>query len=221
MRVTEHLYIYFWENQRENNCNSIFIDGKVPLLIDPGHAHHAPSLFSRMIEDGVSPSGIMMVLCTHAHPDHFGGTLAFRDSPARIAISRQEEQFIETVGKALYAEQGKSLPSYRVDFHVAEGDLQIGKHQFQVFLTPGHSPGSLSLYWPRHKVLITGDVVFMQGVGRADLPGGNSADLVQSVERLSKLPTELLIPGHGPAVQGADEVQRNFQFVKKAFLNKS
>jgi len=220
MRVSEHLYIYFWENQQENNCNSIFIDGKVPLLIDPGHTHHVPSLFSRMIEDGVNPSGIRMVLCTHAHPDHFSGTLAFHDSSARIAISRQEEQFIETVGKGLYAEQGKSLPPYRVDFYLGEGDIQIGKHQFRVLLTPGHSPGSLCLYWARHKVLITGDVVFMQGVGRADLPGGKSIDLVQSVERLSKLSTDLLIPGHGPAIQGADEVKRNFEFVKKAYLNR-
>jgi len=60
----------------------------------------------------------------------------------------------------------------------------------------------------------------MQGVGRADLPGGKSIDLVQSVERLSKLSTDLLIPGHGPAIQGADEVKRNFEFVKKAYLNR-
>jgi glyoxylase-like metal-dependent hydrolase (beta-lactamase superfamily II) len=61
-------------------------------------------------------------------------------------------------------------------------------------------------------------VVFAQGVGRVDLPGGDSKALRQSVERLEKLPAELLIPGHGPALQGEDRVRQNFKYIKTAFL---
>ena len=74
------------------------------------------------------------------------------------------------------------------------------------------------MYWPRHRVLIAGDVVFAQGVGRFDLPGGNLEQLKESVERLSRLHVELLIPGHGPALQGAGKVQGNFDFIKKAYF---
>jgi len=220
MRVTEHLYVYLWDNPRENNCNSIFIDGKVPLLIDPGHHQHVPDLFSRMIKDGLDPNSIMAVICTHAHPDHFEGTLAFRNTRAKIAISQQEEKFIETVGRPMYTQQGMTMPDYRVDFYLAQGDLLLGKHEFQVLLTPGHSPGGICLYWPRYKLLISGDVIFMQSVGRVDLPGGNAKALRESIDRLSRLPVELVIPGHGSAIQGAQTVQRNFQFVRKAFLNR-
>jgi hydroxyacylglutathione hydrolase len=88
-----------------------------------------------------------------------------------------------------------------------------------VLLTPGHSPGSVSIYWPRLKVLIAGDVVFSQGVGRTDLPGGDAKLLKASIDRLSKLPVDLLIPGHGTAIQGTERVRRNFEFIKRALLH--
>jgi hypothetical protein len=55
MKIAEHLYIYLWDDPRENNCNSIFIDGKTPVLIDPGLAHTVNSLFDRMRHDNVDP----------------------------------------------------------------------------------------------------------------------------------------------------------------------
>jgi glyoxylase-like metal-dependent hydrolase (beta-lactamase superfamily II) len=99
-----------------------------------------------------------------------------------------------------------------------EGDLILGKTELEVLQTPGHSPGSVSFYWPRYKILIPGDVVFMQGVGRTDLPGGNAKTLKASVDRLSTLPVELLIPGHGQAIQGADRVRANFSYLKKLVM---
>jgi len=218
MKVTEHLYVYLWGDTRENNCNSVFIDGKAPLLIDPGHSHKVDDLFSRMRADGVDPARIKVVICTHAHPDHFEGKSVFKDSSVKIAISQQEERFIEEVGRPMFEQHGQTMPDYRLDFYVKDGELLLGKLEFQVLLTPGHSPGSVSIYWPRHKVLISGDVVFAQGVGRVDLPGGDIKLLKTSVARLGKLPVDLLIPGHGAAIQGAERVRKNFDFIKKAFL---
>lgn len=218
MKVAEHLYVYLWADPRENNCNSVFIDGKVPLLIDPGHRHRVGDLLNRLRGDGVDPARIRLIICTHGHPDHFEGADTFRDQHVKVAMSQQEEEYIEEVGPPTYSQQGLSMPDYHVDFHLKEGDLILGKHEFQILLTPGHSPGSLSIYWPRHKVLVTGDVVFAQGVGRVDFPGGDAKALRQSVERLEKLPVELLIPGHGPALQGEDRVRQNFEYIKTAFL---
>ena len=112
----------------------------------------------------------------------------------------------------------ETLADCRVDFYLKEGDLIIGRHEFQIILTPGHTPGGLSVYWPRHKILISGDIIFMQSVGRSDFPGGDSRALKESVEHLSKLPVELLVPGHGPAIQGAEKVRNNFEFVRRMYF---
>ena len=218
MKVAEHLYVYLWNDPRENNCNTIFVDGKTPFLIDPGLLPRVQDLFSRMRADGADPGRIRLVISTHAHPDHFEGTLAFKDSAVKIAVSQQEEKYIEEMVRAGYAGQGGNLPDYRIDFYLKEGDLILGRHEFQIFLTPGHTPGGLSIYWPRHKVLISGDVVFMQSVGRSDFPGGDSQALKESVESLSRLSVELLVPGHGPAVQGAEKVRNNFEFVRRMYF---
>jgi glyoxylase-like metal-dependent hydrolase (beta-lactamase superfamily II) len=219
MKIAEHLYIYLWGDPRENNCNSIFIGGKTPTLIDPGVAHRVNDLFNRMRQDGVDPGSIRLVLCTHAHPDHFGGTAAFQGNPhVKIAISQAEERYIEEIGRPAYAQQGLQMPDYQVDFYLKEGDLILGRHQLQVLLTPGHTPGSLCLFWPKYKILFSGDTIFNQGVGRVDLPGGDAKALKQSLERLSTVPAEIMIAGHGPAIQGAARVRSNFEGIKRAFL---
>jgi glyoxylase-like metal-dependent hydrolase (beta-lactamase superfamily II) len=219
MKLVDNLYVYLWTDQRENNCNSILIDGKTPLLIDPGHHHRTDYLLERISADGIDPGKIKVLIITHSHPDHFEGARAFQNASVKIGLSRQEERYIEEVGRPMYVQQGMTMPEYRVDFYVDEGTLMIGKHEFQTFITPGHSPGSLCLYWPRHKVFIAGDLIFMQGVGRTDLPGGDSEALKKSIERVAKLQIEYLIPGHGPIVQGADQVKANFEFIKPAFLD--
>ncbi|MCX5863045.1 MAG: MBL fold metallo-hydrolase [Deltaproteobacteria bacterium] len=219
MKISEHIYVYLWTDQKENNCNSVFIDGKVPLLIDPGLAHRTQSLFNRMQEDGVDHRRIKVVVITHAHPDHFGGTVEFPVNQTKIGLAKEEKKYIEEIGRPMYLKHGMKIPDYRVDFYLRDGDLSLGKHDFQVLLTPGHSPGSVCLYWPRYKALFPGDVVFMNGVGRTDLPGGNIKSLKESVERLSKLSVELLVPGHGPAIQGKERIQKNFEGIKRAFLN--
>ncbi|MBI5251894.1 MAG: MBL fold metallo-hydrolase [Desulfomonile tiedjei] len=216
MKVADHFYIYLWNNPRENNCNTIFIDGKVPLLIDPGHLHRVEDLSNRMIQDGVDPTKVRVVICTHVHPDHFGGAAAFKH--AKIAISREEERFVEEVAAPMYAKQGAKMPEYKIDFDLTDGDLTLGKHEFQILLTPGHSPGGVSIYWPRYKTLFPWDVVFSQSIGRVDLPGGDIKALKESVERLADLNVDLVVPGHGPAIQGADSVRSNFDFIKKAFF---
>lgn len=79
--------------------------------------------------------------------------------------------------------------------------------------TPGHSPGSICLYYEKEKALISGDTLFYLGVGRTDLPGGDTASLAQSLERLARLDIEYLVPGHGEMLKGRKAVEKNFQLI--------
>jgi hydroxyacylglutathione hydrolase len=193
------------------------ICGKINTLIDPGHSRHIPNLFRQMEEDGISPEEIGLILLTHSHPDHFEGLDVFKDKPVKIAMSREEERYLLDSGKLLFETMSQPMPEFRIDFYLKEGDLHLGKEIFHIYHTPGHSPGSLSIYWPERKVLFTGDLIFYGGIGRTDFLEGNSKLIKKSIEKMSHLDTELLLPGHGELVIGKEMVLQNFEFIRQNF----
>jgi len=219
MRLEKDLYAYLWQNPYENNCNTYVIHGEMVVLVDPGHSRYLSTLFSQMEEDGISSEDIDLVIITHSHPDHCEGLEAFLSKPVRIAMGREEERYLLESGKTLFEMMGKSLPEFRIDFYLREGELHLGEKVFNIYQSPGHSPGSLSIYWPERKVLFTGDVVFYGGIGRTDFLEGNSKLLKESIERLSRLDTEILLPGHGEIVTGREMVLQNFEFIRQNFYD--
>jgi len=218
MKLERDLYAYFWQNTYENNCNTYLIRGEVTVLIDPGHSHHISNLFHQMEQDGISREGIDLIIVTHSHPDHFEGLEAFKDMPVKIAMNQEEARYLKETGKLLFEMMGKPMSEFRIDFYLKEGGLDLGKSTFDIYQTPGHSPGSLSIYWPDRKVLFTGDLVFNGGIGRTDFPGGDSKAIKDSIERMSRLETELLLPGHGEMVAGKERVLQNFELIRQSFF---
>jgi len=218
MKLERDLYAYFWQSTYENNCNTYLIRGEVTVLIDPGHSRHISNLFHQMEQDGISREGIDLIIVTHSHPDHFEGLEAFRDMPVKIAMNQEEARYLKETGKLLFEMMGKFMSEFRVDFYLKEGGLDLGKSTFDIYQTPGHSPGSLSIYWPDRKVLFTGDLVFNGGIGRTDFPGGDSKAIKDSIERMSRLETELLLPGHGEMVAGKERVLQNFELIRQSFF---
>ena len=217
MKLDNDLYVYLWEDPYENNCNSYVITGEKTLLIDPGHLRHLERLFGLIVQDGLDPVQIDLVIATHSHPDHFEGLEAFRNKRVKIAMARDEERYLSESGRLLFEMMQQPLPEFRIDFYLREGQLQVGEKAFDVLLTPGHSPGSLSIYWPEKKALFTGDVIFYGGIGRTDFTEGDPALLGESIERLARLDTEWILPGHGEIVRGRDAVLQNFEFIRQNF----
>lgn len=215
MKIKEGLYGYFWQNPYENNCNSYVIRGKKTVLIDPGHLRHLSQLFHQMESDKIYPDDIDLILLTHSHPDHFEGIEAFIDKHAKIAMSRQEERYLRENGRLLFEVMGQPIPKYRIDFFLREGELQVDDLNLLIYQTPGHSPGSISIYWPDKKIIFTGDLIFYGGVGRTDFIEGDSNLLIKSIERLSRLEIETLLAGHGEMIQGRDMVLENFEFIRQ------
>ena len=91
--------------------------------------------------------------------------------------------------------------------------MVLGDQIFKVILAPGHSPGSIGLFWPEQKALFCGDVIFDQSVGRTDFPGGSGAILKKSILAFSKLDLELILPGHMGIISGRDNIQNNFNLI--------
>ena len=218
MKVAEDLFFYPWESYTQNNSNSIMITGQVKTLIDPGHQHLFSQLAAQITQDGVKPEEIDMVILTHCHPDHMEAGLELGRHGAQTAMHPDEEAYLAKIGPDFFRAMGLKMPEVKIDVHLTEGELNLGEHQLEVYHTPGHSPGEICLYWPKHKALIAGDLIFAQGVGRTDFPGGNSLQLKESIIRMAGLDIEVVLPGHGPAIVGRENVLRNFQVIERMYF---
>jgi len=203
MEIAEGLHAFIWQNPRANNTNTYLITGSKNVLIDPGHLQLFDHVRAGLARLNLAPDRIDAVLLTHGHVDHMEAMQLFR-KPALIAMSREASQFIKECGGG---------DRFDPDFFLGEGHLRIGDISLDVLLTPGHSPGSICLYWPDRRALFTGDVIFNQSIGRTDLPGGSGRLLKESIQRLEKLDVEYLLSGHGGPVIGEKAVRENFRIV--------
>jgi len=213
MQLADDLYGYEWTDYFENNCNSFYIGGNIGALIDPGLTKHVPDLLVKMSQDGIEGKDIRYIINTHSHPDHFEGSEYFYNQDIKVALHKEEIDFLQGAGGELYGLFGLAAPQSKIDLVLSEGFLTLGDDEFQVIHVPGHSPGSIALYWPRRQALFPGDVIFSQNVGRTDFPGGNGSLLKKSIARLSTLDTEWLLPGHMEIIAGDQNVKNNFKIV--------
>lgn len=213
MKVFDNLHAFLWDNPTANNCNSFFIDGEKRILVDPGHFHVFSHVRDQLYGLSLTPQDMDIVIITHGHPDHMEGVKIFAGTSTMIAIPTAEMDFINKV--APHYGEALGVSDFEPDILLKEGDLKIGNLTFQVIQTPGHSPGSICLYWPGKKVLFTGDVIFNQGIGRTDLPGGSGQVLKESIKRISRLDVEYLLPGHGDIVSGRGAVKTNFTNIER------
>jgi glyoxylase-like metal-dependent hydrolase (beta-lactamase superfamily II) len=200
------------------------------VLIDPGHVNNEfgeccfDYLASAIESDGFKVDDVGLIVNTHSHPDHCeANELVVARSGALVTMSEEEDEFRNTLGRKLYSMLRARIPEFVPFFYLKEGNLNFGNGvvNLQIFNAPGHSPGSVCLYWPQQKILITGDVIFNGSIGRTDFPSGSLSQLMQSIDRLSGLDVEYLVPGHstelGSIIAGKQSVERNFQMVKLMF----
>jgi len=212
MQLNDELYAFPWRSLTENNCNSFLIDGPFKILIDPGHQHLFAGLRNSLDSIDISIEDIDLIIATHMHPDHIEAAQSFSSLSTMVAIHETEYRY--------FRERAVSFHDFTIepDFFLKEGILKAGGVELEVIHSPGHSPGSICLYWPSHKALFAGDVIFEQGVGRTDLPGGNGEQLKKSIGRLSSLDLELLLPGHGDIIRGRENIERNFSLVENIYF---
>jgi glyoxylase-like metal-dependent hydrolase (beta-lactamase superfamily II) len=212
MKILDDLHAFVWNNPTANNCNTFLIWGEKKVLVDPGHYHLFSHVRDGLARISLSPEDIDFVFISHAHPDHTEALRVFADTSALIGFPEKEMEFVHNI--APQYREALGIADFEPHVLLQEGDLTIGDLEFQVIHTPGHSPGSLCLYWPGRKALFTGDVVFNQGIGRTDLPAGNGEQLKDSIKRIALLDIEYLLTGHGDIVSGREAVKRNFKIIE-------
>jgi len=216
MKISEELHAFVWQDPTANNANTYLINGSKKILIDPGHYHLFGNVKDLLSKLSITPQDIDLILLTHGHPDHVEAVRAFSNAHALIALHEAELDFVKNLAPHYGTAMG--ITEFEPQILLREGELLVGDMKLQVIHAPGHSPGSICMYWPQEKTLFTGDVIFYQGIGRTDLPGGDGSALKESIKSLSSLEVEHMLPGHGETVSGKALVKKNFSEVERVWF---
>ena len=185
------------------NCYVVSNEQQV-LLVDPACSNpYEQQMLYRYISNFKSQiSNLKLsIVATHGHLDHLWGAkwateqwhtpvlMHEADIPLAQAMQQQYDLFgVHRTAETFEIEDIKS----------SIFNLKSQMSNFELLETPGHTPGSICLYWPDEKVLLSGDTLFQMGYGRTDLPGGNMGQLIASLGYLFTLPADTLVyPGHG------------------------
>lgn len=154
------------------------------------------------------------VVLTHGHADHITGVAALQKNfpDLKVYIHKLDEEMLTGAQSNLSELAGTRFSSEPADFLIEEGDIieQAGM-KLEVLHTPGHTLGGISLYSKEEGIVFVGDALFAGSVGRTDLPGASTAQLIKSIrEKLLLLPDETTCyPGHGPTTTIAREKTHN------------
>ncbi len=202
----------FCFNPFQENSYILFNEKKEAIIIDPGMytPDEANTFFSFIDAKELTPQ---YLLGTHTHLDHvFGNAAVLRKFPVPYGFHEKDKPVFDAANAsaAMYGLSFEKSPE--PDFYIQEGqDIVLGEDRLQVFLTPGHSPGSVCFYCEKQQFVISGDVLFQMSIGRSDFPGGNHQTLMNSIwQTLMVLPDDTKVySGHGPVTTIGFEKMNN------------
>lgn len=191
------------------NC-SIFGDeqSRQAIVVDPGD--EIDDILAILEKHGLHVKAIVI---THAHIDHIGGAHKLKTATgAPVYMNANDQELYDNIDmQANWL--GMATPErVEIDSDAREGEkISLGPVEFQVLYTPGHTQGSISIWIPAENKLVAGDTLFQGSIGRTDLPGGNSRQILRSIHD-KLLPLEdgvIVVPGHGPNTTIGRERERN------------
>lgn len=179
----------------QTNCYFIYREGQSQVMcVDP--ADNGEKIFSHLKNKGLQVGGILL---THGHFDHILGVNKLRSlSGAKVYAYMEEKVVLEDAMVNVSAQIGESYV-VEPEVYLSDGDeITVGDVTCTLIATPGHTVGSCCYYFKEDKVLMSGDTLFLESVGRTDLPTGSGGTLGRSLKnKLMKLPDDIKVyPGH-------------------------
>lgn len=205
----------FTFNPFAENTYIVYDDSQECIVVDPGcyTPDERQALQAFIEQQGLTPVGL---LNTHCHIDHvFGNRFVAETYGLPLAIHEGEIPVLEAIPGVA---QLYGIPNIQQSpdpspehFLEAGSSYTFGNTTLEILFTPGHSPASVSLYCKASGFVLAGDVLFQRIIGRTDLPGGDYATLMQSIEeQLLPMPDATVVySGHGPATTIGAERQSN------------
>lgn len=199
-------------NPFQENTYIIYDETKECVIVDAGcQTQDEQNILSEFIESTVLKP--VKLLNTHCHIDHImGNGFIYKEFGLRTQAHKDEIQNLENAPEhaELFDVKFSVAPSISIELN--EGDkVKFGNSVLDILHLPGHSAGSLAFYNKQRKFVLVGDVLFKDGIGRTDLPGGNYETLIFSIkEKLFSLGEEFVVyPGHGPESTIGEEKRSN------------
>jgi hydroxyacylglutathione hydrolase len=178
------------------------------IVVDPGD--DIPKIVAILKRHQLT---VKYIVITHAHIDHIAGAQQLKRLTGAPILYNQNDLPLVKMMDLQAAWLGMPTPEVAApDAPLTEGQtIAIEGISGSILHTPGHTQGSVCLYVPEQSLLLTGDTLFAGSVGRTDLPGGNSVQLIDSIRsKLMALPEKtIVIPGHGPTTTIGGERESN------------
>jgi hydroxyacylglutathione hydrolase len=178
------------------------------IVVDPGE--NVPEILTRLAAHKLT---LKQIIITHAHIDHIGGAVRLKRVTGAPIFLNQHDLPQLAMMEVQAGWLGVETPEVAPPDASAEDGTKVGLPNLsaEVLHTPGHTEGSICLYFAPQRLLIAGDTLFAGSIGRTDLPGGDGRKIIRSIrERLLTLPDQTkVIPGHGYDTTIAEERASN------------
>jgi len=192
-------------------CNCTIVGDEATreaMVIDPGD--NIPQILALLARHGLT---LKQIVVTHAHIDHVGGAVQLKKATGAPIMLNENDLPLLRMMDMQAGWLGVAPPEVAPPDVSAEEGMSVGiaNHSAQVLHTPGHTQGSICLHFAKEKLLIAGDTLFAGSIGRTDLPGGDSRQILRSIhDRLLPLADETrVIPGHGRPTTIGEERESN------------
>lgn len=187
-------------NPFQENTYVVYDETNEGVIVDPGcYDAHEKTELADFVNDNTLH--VKLLLNTHCHIDHILGNAFVKEKFNVKLYVHATEEFVLNAQKILAPHYGMHMyQESKPDGYLKEGDVvEFGNQKFSVLFVPGHSPGHLAFYNEKERVVLGGDVLFQNSIGRTDLPGGNFNTLINSIhQKLFTLPDDVIVyPGHG------------------------